>query len=174
LESDDISRWPGGIFRRAFARAYAEAVGLDPDDVFKRFEQQHKPPTPEGLGAEPGFGTTELSLLEQGGRTKRMAGFGGMSVPKRARLLGTAGDLTVAMVLAFGSAAAGSRLLWPVLMIAAYYAAGVLVTGTTPMVALLGSGESSSPTSSKHNHGVDATQDDVDPLLDHSSANSMS
>ena len=42
------------------------------------------------------------------------------------------------MVLAFGSAAAGSRLLWPVILIAAYYAAGVLLTGTSPMVALLG------------------------------------
>ena len=42
------------------------------------------------------------------------------------------------MVLAFGSAAAGSRLLWPVFAIAAYYAAGVLLTGTSPMVALLG------------------------------------
>ncbi len=37
--------------------------------------------------------------------------------------------MAVAMVLAFGSAAAGSRLLWPVLAIAAYYAAGVLLTG---------------------------------------------
>ena len=47
LESDDISRWPGGIFRRAFVRTYAEAVGLDPDDVFRRFERQYKPPVPE-------------------------------------------------------------------------------------------------------------------------------
>ena len=47
LESDDISRWPGGIFRRAFVRTYAEAVGLDPDDVFRRFERQTSPPVPE-------------------------------------------------------------------------------------------------------------------------------
>ena len=33
--------------------------------------------------------------------------------------------------------AAGSRLLWPVLLIAVYYAAGVLLTGTSPMVSLL-------------------------------------
>ena len=50
------------------------------------------------------------------------------------------------MILAFGSAAAGSRLLWPVLLIAAYYAAGILLTGTSPMVALLGRTVSSSPT----------------------------
>ena len=55
-------------------------------------------------------------------------------------LLGTAADLTVAAVLAFGCAAAGSRLLWPVLLIACYYAVGVLLTGTSPMVALLGDG----------------------------------
>ena len=56
---------------------------------------------------------------------------------QRARTRGTAADLTVAAILAFGCAAAGSRLLWPVLLIAAYYAIGVLLTGTSPMVALL-------------------------------------
>src|SRR4051812_49626241 len=40
LEADDISRWPGGIFRRAFVRAYAQCVGLDPDTVMRRFEEQ--------------------------------------------------------------------------------------------------------------------------------------
>jgi hypothetical protein len=171
LEADDISRWPGGIFRRAFVRSYAEAVGLDPDDVFKRFEQQYKPAAADAAAGDQPFGTAELNILEQGNRSRRTASFRGMSVPKRARYLGTAADLTVAMVLAFGSAAAGSRLLWPVLMIAAYYAVGVLVTGTTPMVALLGAGDSETP---KHNQTIDSTHDEVDPLLDHSSANSMS
>ena len=40
LEADDISRWPGGIFRRAFVRAYAQWVGLDADEVMRRFEKQ--------------------------------------------------------------------------------------------------------------------------------------
>jgi len=40
LEADDISRWPGGIFRRAFVHAYAQCVGLDADEVFRRFERQ--------------------------------------------------------------------------------------------------------------------------------------
>src|SRR5215218_8497389 len=40
LEADDISRWPGGIFRRAFVRTYAQCVGLDPDMVMRRFEEQ--------------------------------------------------------------------------------------------------------------------------------------
>ena len=42
-------------------------------------------------------------------------------------MVGTAADLTVAVVFAFGSAAAWSRLLWPVLLISAYYAVGAVV-----------------------------------------------
>jgi cytoskeletal protein RodZ len=56
LESDDISRWPGGIFRRAFVRSYAEAVGLNPDDVYRRFERQYKP----AVGLRAGRATSAL------------------------------------------------------------------------------------------------------------------
>lgn len=37
LERNDLSRWPSGLFRRAFVRAYADAIGLDPEDVCRRF-----------------------------------------------------------------------------------------------------------------------------------------
>ena len=33
LERGDFSRMPGGIFGRAFVRAYALHVGLDPDPI---------------------------------------------------------------------------------------------------------------------------------------------
>ena len=167
LESDDISRWPGGIFRRAFVRSYAEAVGLDPDDVFRRFERQYKPAMPEVAGRRcrtpagrnrgPGAGQRRLS--RPGGT------FGSSS---RARYLGTAADLMVALVLAFGSAAAGSRLLWPVLLIAAYYAAGVLLTGTSPMVALLETMPSRPPAGSDRGVTETSTGEDVDGILGHS------
>ena len=133
LEADDISRWPGGIFRRAFVRSYAECVGLDPDDVYRRFEKQHQPPTQDGnpVGA----------IAQAPGPERAASGLhSGAALPvpaRRARVLGTSADLTVAVILAFGSASAGSRLLWPVLLIAGYYAIGVLLTGTSPMVALL-------------------------------------
>lgn len=170
LESDDISRWPGGIFRRAFVRSYAESVGLDPDDVFRRFEQQHKPPQPDG-GPIEGLAPAEASVFTQGRGGRRGPGLA-WTAPDRTRLLGTAADLTVAVVLAFGSAAAGSRLLWPVLMIAAYYAVGVVFTGTSPMVALLGMEPSRSrPRTAR---AFRPSSDDVDPLLDHSSAGSIS
>lgn len=37
LERNDFSRWPTGIFARAFVRDYAKAVGLDADDVVDEF-----------------------------------------------------------------------------------------------------------------------------------------
>jgi hypothetical protein len=44
LERDDVSRWPSGIFRRAFIRAYADALGLDPDAVVREFLEVHPEP----------------------------------------------------------------------------------------------------------------------------------
>src|SRR5438552_9355395 len=44
LERDDVSHWPAGIFRRAFIRAYAHAIGLDPDVVVLEFLQFHPDP----------------------------------------------------------------------------------------------------------------------------------
>ena len=37
LERNDFSRWPTGIFARAFVRDYARAIGLDADDVVNEF-----------------------------------------------------------------------------------------------------------------------------------------
>jgi transcriptional regulator with XRE-family HTH domain len=44
LERDDLSRWPEGIFRRAFIRAYAHAIGLEPDVVVREFLDVHPDP----------------------------------------------------------------------------------------------------------------------------------
>ena len=44
LERDDLSRWPTGIFRRAFVRAYAHAIGLEPDSVVREFLELHPDP----------------------------------------------------------------------------------------------------------------------------------
>jgi Helix-turn-helix domain len=167
LESDDISRWPGGIFRRAFVRSYAEAVGLNPDDVFRRFERQYRPPV-EPASVDPSHPPAEIVALAQVTGVYRAPS----SASARARYLGTAADMAVAVVLAFGSAAAGSRLLWPVLLIAAYYAAGVLLTGTSPMVALLG--DAASRTSASGRTGGSGAEnpssnEHVEPMLGHSS-----
>src|SRR5712692_10431998 len=47
LERDDVSHWPSGIFRRTFIRAYAHAIGLEPDVVVREFLEQHPDPVEE-------------------------------------------------------------------------------------------------------------------------------
>ena len=37
LERNDFSRWPSGVFARAFVRDYARAIGLDADEVVQEF-----------------------------------------------------------------------------------------------------------------------------------------
>src|SRR6476660_6140253 len=44
LERDDVSHWPSGIFRRAFVRAYAHAIGLEPDAVLREFLELYPDP----------------------------------------------------------------------------------------------------------------------------------
>lgn len=44
LEQDDVSRWPAGIFRRSYVRAYAQAIGLDPEPIVREFVAQHPDP----------------------------------------------------------------------------------------------------------------------------------
>ena len=44
LEADDVSHWPSGIFRRAYVRAYAHAIGLNPDVVVREFLEIYPEP----------------------------------------------------------------------------------------------------------------------------------
>jgi cytoskeletal protein RodZ len=52
LERDDVSRWPSGIFRRAFVRTYAHAIGLQPDVVVREFLEKYPDPLEEIAAAE--------------------------------------------------------------------------------------------------------------------------
>src|SRR5579872_4147113 len=52
LERDDVSHWPVGIFRRAYLRAYAKAVGLDPEALVREFLELYPDPT-DATPAEP-------------------------------------------------------------------------------------------------------------------------
>ena len=57
LERDDVSRWPCGIFRRSFVRSYAEALGLDADEIVREFVERFPDPgdtaRAETAGAAP-------------------------------------------------------------------------------------------------------------------------
>jgi hypothetical protein len=84
LEGDDLSRWPQGIFRRAYIRSYAQAIGLEPDTVLQQFlalypepvEEQplvppdspKRPPTRLRFLLSAAFGTTSSRSPEAGSR----------------------------------------------------------------------------------------------------------
>ena len=59
LERDDLSHWPGGIFRRSYVRAYAHAIGLEPDAIVTEFLARFPDPVDDaptvlaGRQAEP-------------------------------------------------------------------------------------------------------------------------
>jgi transcriptional regulator with XRE-family HTH domain len=134
LEADDLSRWPGGIFRRAFARSYATAIGVDPDLVVRRLEEEHPtsdmPPLPAAAAAVPARANVPAVTATAGVVAGRRA-------PHRTLVIAALLDLLVAGAIGLGFAAAGSRLLWPVLAMATYHAVGMLLTGRSPMLTLL-------------------------------------
>lgn len=85
LERGDCSRWPGGVYNRAFIRAYAKAVDLDQDETaaeFAEYFESAPPPSsieqatsvegdatgrpPLRLGIEPDPYETEKRLVRIG------------------------------------------------------------------------------------------------------------
>jgi hypothetical protein len=69
LERDDLSKWPQGIFRRAFVREYAASIGLPPDLVVAEFvalfaEEQRA--APRHVAPEPAA-ELRLTLADGGG-----------------------------------------------------------------------------------------------------------
>ncbi|MGE3188745.1 MAG: helix-turn-helix domain-containing protein, partial [Vicinamibacterales bacterium] len=63
LERGDLKSLPGGIYRRAIVRAYAEHVGLDPQAAVRTFlEQYPDEPTPFTISEEPAPAPRRFSL----------------------------------------------------------------------------------------------------------------
>ena len=75
LERDDLSHWPTGIFRRAWVRSYAQAIGLDGDQTVREFLEVHPdpdetaatmlPPAPEPSGFRGMIGAAFGSLSKK-------------------------------------------------------------------------------------------------------------
>ncbi|HTL43270.1 MAG TPA: helix-turn-helix transcriptional regulator [Vicinamibacterales bacterium] len=147
LERNDFSRWPTGIFARAFVRDYARAVGVDSDEVVDEFCRLF----PIGdrraarviraqaqlIGQAPEY--QDETALIPGGVERRAsapsaiqkAAAQGYFVPRTfAAILDTAAVLTAGSVLSlaapvgFGASMAIAALV--------YYTAGTLLTGRSP------------------------------------------
>lgn len=134
LERGDVSRWPSGIFRRAFVRGYAECVGLDPETVLADFLRVHADDdhgagrrASEAAREMPRAPHDDLRLVLASDRTwhpswRRVAGVG---------LDALASALLCAAVL-WGSAAWGAvAALLAVGAVVCYYAAALLAWGTS-------------------------------------------
>jgi transcriptional regulator with XRE-family HTH domain len=142
LERDDPSGWPAGIYRRAFVRAYAEAIGIDPEPVVREFvarfpdPTEDTPPTPPAPAAgahQPDelFEPLRLTLADSDSRLARhdvRATAGG-----RQRAYSALCDLAVVTVAAVvGWMLAG--LFWRPFTIATvcYYFGGIVLCGSSP------------------------------------------
>lgn len=138
LERDNVSRWPSGIFRRAFIRAYAEAVGLDPEattrEFLDRFPDPHAPVAPP---APPSRSTLRLTLADTGSSFMR----GRILASLRGRWAAIACDATVIVTIGLAMYAALGTLWMPLCVaLIGYYAGGILLLGNTPGVCLCASG----------------------------------
>jgi hypothetical protein len=139
LERNDVSRWPNGIFRRAFVRGYASQVGLDPDYVValftRAFHDPHTATAPASAdGAGRATGTTGLGRPEPSLRLTLAPEVSRWN-EALARLGAATTDLMAPITIALPSGLLGGlNLFWIVLAVVAvfYLTVGTLVLGTTP------------------------------------------
>jgi cytoskeletal protein RodZ len=83
LERDDLAHWPPGIFRRAYVRAYAHAIGLNPDAVVSEFLAMY-PERPEIV--DPDVVAQESGAHSNGGAPTRLRYLVGSAVGSLSRL----------------------------------------------------------------------------------------
>lgn len=135
LERDDLSRWPSGIFRRSFFKAYADAVGLEVGPLLREFAAAFPDPheaRTEHLRLDPprqyGHSALRLTLDE------RWSPFAGAMrlVRQGRRWMAAAWDVGVVTAVAT-SAFVMFEVFWLPLALACllYYVGGILAVGNT-------------------------------------------
>jgi transcriptional regulator with XRE-family HTH domain len=149
LERDDVSHWPSGIvFRRAFIRAYAQAVGLDVDATTQEFLERFPDPSEPvfvAAPAPPPKSTLRLTLAQTG-----ISFLPGRILPSaQSRCAAVACDAVVMLTLGLVIYAVLGTLWMPLcLALVVYYAGGILLLGNTPGVCLTAPGaRTNEPTS---------------------------
>ena len=150
LEQDNVSRWPAGIYRRSFIKAYAQAIGLDPDDIAREF-MEHFPeqeifgpaledrPTVEPEPAAPPAGL-RLTLVQTEAPFTR----GCLLRAVRSRGSAVAWDVGVVLVVAMSLFLLLGQFWRPLgIFVLAYYTSGIFLLGNTPGVCLFAAARSS-------------------------------
>ena len=136
LERGDCSRWPAGVYSRAYVRAYAEAVGLDPNEAVEDFTAAFAETVwPDGAGAPnrrpKAVGALRLSMDDEPerrqARTLRRLAFGGI-------------DLLMVSALVAGAYFALDTTLWSTVGIVAltYHTVGRCVSDESLVAWVIG------------------------------------
>jgi hypothetical protein len=149
LERNDISRWPTGIFRRGFIRAYAAAIGLDPDTITREFLERFPDPAElrsTAVGAAPTTAHTapqgsslrtdtalRLTLADAGTSFVRGRLLGDL----RSRCAAVGCDAAVMLAVATIMYVVSGSFCMPLGVFALLYElGGILILGNTPGVSL--------------------------------------
>lgn len=139
LEKGDCSRWPGGMYNRAFIRAYAAAIQLDPDETAAEFAEYYTavegqpgvpgPAPASGKPPAPPF-ALRLKLEVDPEELRRRAA---------RRLVLAMGDLLLVSLLAAAVTFIAGLSFWPVLALlsVSYQVAMRLLSGVSPAERML-------------------------------------
>src|SRR5438477_879200 len=143
LERDNVSGWPAGIYRRSFIKAYAKAIGLDPEDIAREFQERFPeqdtfgPPPEDRPSAAPGRVAAptgfRLTLVQP------EAPFSPGCILRAARSRGSAvaWDIGVVLVVATGLFVLLGQFWRPLgIFVLAYYTGSIFLLGNTPGVSL--------------------------------------
>ena len=140
LERGDVSRWPSGIFRRSFIRAYAEAIGLNPDEVAREFLAEF----PDPLELSRGSASTGAAAADGSGLRLKLADSptsfvaGPLLYGMRQRWAAVACDAGIIAVLALCAFIVSDKFWLPLgVAMIGYYLGSILLLGNTPGVCLL-------------------------------------
>jgi transcriptional regulator with XRE-family HTH domain len=143
LERDELGRWPSGIFRRSFIRAYAQAVGLDPDETTREFLERFPDLNDPARAAAPATAkptaksTLRLTLADTNTSFIR----GGILRSARSRCAALGVDATVISTMGLAIYTVLGTFWMPLCVaLAGYYAGGILLLGNTPGVCLCAPG----------------------------------
>jgi hypothetical protein len=149
LERNDFSRWPSGVYARAYIREYASQIGADPDATVDEFCRWfvHGDRRAERLVREHaaivGHSLAWRDDLTPGGLTDRRASRSPSERPAlsihQSRLLAALGDIVLIGLIAVAIAAAAPVRRSTALAIAAigYHAVALVVLGCTPLTWVL-------------------------------------
>ena len=150
LEQDNVSRWPAGIYRRSFIKAYAQAIGLDPDNVAREFlqrfpEQEIFGPVPEDRPtAEPEPTAPPAGLRLTLVQTEAPFTRGCILRAVRSRGSAVAWDVGVVLLVAMSLFLLLGQFWRPLgIFVLAYYTSGIFLLGNTPGVCLFAAARSS-------------------------------